>query len=237
MFLAVLAFRGYSQTSYLQLSLFDDMDFSVVLDNNALTTGNFAEFDNISAGEHYLKVTKEGPNVPAQANIVFDGKIKIPSGYDIYAVIDEYDAFMIYKKKAYGFNRLIPLGEFSRRCGGTEGVNSNKDKDNKDKYNANDECKYKAIDKEKFGDLKSSINNMSFENANVSAVRKSIDENYFSSVQLREILKYFSSESNKLEIAKYSYTKICDRNNFSKVYDAFDFDSSVQELKNYISGK
>ena len=60
--------QGFSQTSYLQLSLFDDMDFSVVFDNTEFSAGNFAEFDNLSAGEHSLKVIKAGINVPPQAN-------------------------------------------------------------------------------------------------------------------------------------------------------------------------
>ena len=78
---------------------------------------------------------------------------------------------------------------------------------------------------------------MNFESTNLNIVKTAIDKNYFSSEQLREILKYFNFESNKLEIAKYAYTKICDKNNFFKVYDAFNFDSSIDELKNYISGK
>ena len=93
--LVLFAMQSFSQSSYLQLSLFDDMDFSVMFDNTELSSGTFAEFDNITAGEHYLKVTKEGVNVPPQGNVIFDGKIKIPSGTDVYAVIDEYNAFLI----------------------------------------------------------------------------------------------------------------------------------------------
>lgn len=231
-FCVLFAMQSFSQSSYLQLSLFDDSEFSIVFDNTELTSGTFAEFDNISAGEHYLKVTKEGINVPPQANVIFDGKIKIPSGTDLYAVIDEYNAFLIYKKKAFGFNRLYPQGEFSRKCGETEGKTNNKEK-----YDPKDECKYKVIKKDDFSDLKSTINNMNFENSNVNVVKTAIDNNYFSSEQVREILKYFNFESNKLEIAKYSYSKICNKINFFKVYEAFNFDSSVEELKNYISGK
>jgi len=228
-FLFIFSVQCFSQ-SYLQLSLSDDEDFSVVFDNNELSSGNVAEFDNIAAGDHYLKVIKEGPNVPAQADVVFDGKIKIPSGYDVYAVIDEYNTFNIYKKKKFGYNRYILNQDFIRRCGEKHGV--------KEYYNnLNDECKYKAIRPDDYKDLKGSIGNRNFESSNMDILKTAIDNNYFSSEQIRELLAFFSFEDNKLQIAKYAYKKVCDKNNFFKVYDAFNFDSSITELKNYISGK
>jgi len=221
-----------SQTSYLQISLFDDGDFSVTFDNAALGSGNYAEFDNVTAGEHSLKIMREGIKVPPQGEVIFDGKIKIPSGSDIYAVIDEYNAFLIYKKKPYAENRLIPMGEFVRRCGddGTK-------KEDKEIYSSNDECKYKVMKKDDFNELKGSINNRNFESSNSAIVKTAIDDNYFTSEQVRDLMRYFTFEDTKLEIAKYSYKKVCDTKNFFKVYDAFDFESSITELKNYISGK
>lgn len=230
-FLLMVA-NANSQSSYLQLSLFDDGDFSVTFDNTTLGTGNYAEFDNVTAGEHTLKIMREGIKVPPQGEVIFDGKIKIPSGSDIYAVIDEYNTLVIYKKKAYAFNRLIPMGEFVRRCG-----NDGTKMDDKETYSSNDECKYKVMKKEDFSDLKGSVNNRTFESSNSAIVKTAIDNNYFTSEQVRELMRYFTFEDTKLEIAKYSYKKVCDVKNFFKVYDAFDFESSVTELKNYISGK
>ncbi len=229
--IALLFTSIYSQSSYLQLSLFDDGDFSVTFDNAQLSTGNYAEFDNISPGEHSLKVVREGANVLPQANVIFEGKIKIPAGLDLYAVIDEYNAFAIYKKKAYGMRRFFPSGEGVKKCG--DGSSDN----NKETYSTNDECRYKVMKKEDFSDLKKSVNNRSFETSNVAVLKSAIDANYLTSEQLKELLGYFTFESNKLEIAKHAYKKICDQKNFFKVYEAFTFDSSIEELKNYISGK
>lgn len=222
----------YSQSSYLQLSLFDDGDFSVTFDNITLGAGNYAEFDNVTAGEHSLKVMREGIKVPPQGEVIFEGKIKIPSGSDIYAVIDEYNTFVIYKRKPYAYNRLIPIGEFVRRCG-DDGVK----REDREIYSSNDECKYKVMKKDDFSELKSSINNRTFESSNSAIVKSAIDNNYFTSEQIRELMRFFTFEDTKLEIAKYSYKKVCDTKNFFKVYDAFDFESSITELKNYISGK
>lgn len=232
---AALTGSIYSQGAYLQLSLFDDGDFTVTFDDAKLTEGNYAEFDNITPGEHYLRVVKIGINVPAQENVIFEGKVKIPAG-DIYAVIDEYNAFMVYKKKSYGYNRNIPSGTFSRKCGG-DGSSNNNNNSNNNNQNVADECRGKIMTKDDYKDLKGSIGNRNFESTNITLLKSAIDGNYFTSEQIREMLAYFTFEDSKLEVAKYSYKKVCDKGNFFKVYDAFNFDSSVQELKDYISGK
>ena len=230
--IAMFTASVFSQSSYLQLSLHDDGNFTVTFDNATLSEGNYAEFDNITAGEHSLKVTRAGSDAGTQGDVIFDGKIKIPSGTDLYAVIDEYNTYVVYKKKKYGNNRLIPVGEFVIRCGDGKAPNSDKDQ-----YTTTDECRYKVMKKDDFSDLKSTINNRNFESYNTSIVKTAIDNNFLTSDQVLELMRYFTFEDSKLDIAKYSYKKVCDTKNFFKVYDAFDFESSVTELKNYISGK
>ncbi|MEO8514814.1 MAG: DUF4476 domain-containing protein [Ignavibacteria bacterium] len=222
---------AFSQSSYLQLSLFDDGNFSVTLDNTSLSPGNYAEFDNLSPGEHSLKVIRANNEGNTQGDVVFDGKIKIQSASDLYAVIDEFNTFVVYKKKKYALNRLIPMGEFVLKCG------DDNSKKVKDQYSTTDECRYKVMKKDDFNDLKGSINNRNFESSNLAIVKSAMDNNFFTADQVRDLLRYFTFEDTKLEVAKYSYKKVCDVKNFFKVYDAFDYDSSITELKNYISGK
>ena len=231
-FLIFFTLSVFSQSSYLQLSLHDDGNFTVSLDNASLGAGNYAEFDNLPAGEHSLKVIRVNSDPEQQGDVIFDGKIKIPSGSDLYAVIDEYNTFLIYKKKKYGFNRLVPLGENVQKCG-----DSGRDYKDKDQFTTTDECRYKVIKKDDFKELKSTINNRNFESYNTTIVKTAIDGNFFTAEQIVELLRYFTFEDSKLDIAKYSYKKVCDTKNFFKVYDSFDFESSVTELKNYISGK
>ncbi len=221
-----------SQNSYLQLSLFDDELFSFVIDNTAVGEGNYAEIDMLSPGEHSLKVIKSGVDQSAQGNVIFDGKIKIPSGTDLYAVIDEYNSFLIYKKKKYAFNRTFPAGDNIKKCGESGNKNNNNSNNN-----TSDECRYKVMKKDDFDDLKKSIGNRNFESSNIEVVKTAIDNNYFTSEQVKDLMRFFTFDDSKLEVAKYSYKKVCDQNNFFKVYDAFDFESSITELKNYISGK
>lgn len=224
----------FAGDSYLQVSLYDDGDFRVMLDNSEMSSpGNVAEFDNLSAGEHYLKIMRESANVPPQGNVIFDGKIKIPADYSIYAVIDEYNAFTVYKKVSYSKGRITLDPKYYRKCGsGNSDYNYNNDKDK----NRTDQCGG-IMNKDDFSSLKKDIGNRSFETSNVSILKEVLDKNIVSSDQVRELMDFFTFETNKLEIAKYAYKSTCDKNNYFKVYSAFSFDSSVDELKNYISGK
>ncbi len=232
--LLLVSHKIFSQ-SYLQLSLYDDGDFSVVFDNSDQSSiGNVAEFDNISAGEHTLKVIKASMRVPAQGDVIFSGTIKIPAGFSVYAVIDEYNSFAVYKKVEYARGRASLDGNYYNKC--STGKNDNDIKFNQ-KDPVNDPCRFKIIKKDDFNSLKKDINSRNFESSNMDVLKDALDKNIFSSDQVRELLGYFTFENSKLEIAKYAYKNTCDKNNYFKLFDAFTFDSSVQELKNYISGK
>jgi hypothetical protein len=52
--------------------------------------------------------------------------------------------------------------------------------------------------------------------------------------QIIEIVNLFSFEENKLDYAKFAYSKCVDKNNYFIVNDAFSFSSSTDELTEYI---
>ena len=50
-------------------------------------------------------------------------------------------------------------------------------------------------------------------------------------------MQSFDFESTKLEYAKFAYDFTYDKGNYFKVNDAFDFESSIEELDEYIHGR
>ncbi len=215
--------------SFLQLSLYDDGDFKVQLDDVAyVDAGNIFETP-IQAGEHNLLVTI------VSNNLQFQGKIRIPAGFNVYAVIDEYNAFTIYKKVPVEKGRCNSECSYYRFIGGKNSSEVH-DQHDKDK-NIDPECRNVVMSDKDFKEFKKSIGNMNFENTNVTITESMLDQNTVSTKQLAELLTFFTFESNKLDIAKYAYTHTCDKKNYYMLYNSFNFDSSVEELKNYISGK
>lgn len=66
----------------------------------------------------------------------------------------------------------------------------------------------------------------------LSTAKDEISNHYFTSGQVRQVLQLFSSESDKLELAKISYKNVVDRQNFRKLYDLFSYRSQT-ELDQY----
>ena len=83
--------------------------------------------------------------------------------------------------------------------------------------------------------MKQSLRNERFENTRVTIARQMFNEHAFTAQQVKELLQEFSFENNKLDLAKYAYRNTTDRNNYYVVMDVFSFNSSKQELSNYMS--
>lgn len=59
--------------------------------------------------------------------------------------------------------------------------------------------------------------------------------NYFTCFQVEQLLQLISSENNRLQLAKLSYRGITDPGNFSQLYDLFNSEASIRELKEFVN--
>lgn len=59
--------------------------------------------------------------------------------------------------------------------------------------------------------------------------------NYFTSEQAKQLIGLVSSESNRVQLAKYAYRNIVDRKNFRTIYALLDSQSSRDELDVYVA--
>ncbi len=78
------------------------------------------------------------------------------------------------------------------------------------------------------------IRNESFDNTRLTIAKQTVNVNYFSTDQVKELVKLFPFDNSKLDIAKYSYKNTLDKNNYFKLNDAFAFSSSKEKLARYI---
>jgi len=86
-----------------------------------------------------------------------------------------------------------------------------------------------------FESLKSSIQSKSFEESKLTMAKQVLNNNCLTSAQVREVMQLFSFEDSKLNFAKHAYSHTYDTGNYFKVNDAFTFESSIEELNNYIN--
>ncbi len=97
-----------------------------------------------------------------------------------------------------------------------------------------EENSYMVMSSRDFAEFKQFIANRIFESTKLDMTKGVIDNNLFATDQVSEILSWFVFESNKLELAKYTFKNTVDRSNYYKLYDIFVFESNVVELDNYI---
>ncbi|HRH67212.1 MAG TPA: DUF4476 domain-containing protein [Bacteroidia bacterium] len=86
-----------------------------------------------------------------------------------------------------------------------------------------------------FSSMKETIRTKDFENTKLTIAKQVLQNNCLTASQVREVLSLFDFENTKLEYAKYAYDHTYDIGNYYKVNDAFEFESSVDDLNKYIS--
>ncbi|HLO90490.1 MAG: DUF4476 domain-containing protein [Chloroflexota bacterium] len=89
---------------------------------------------------------------------------------------------------------------------------------------------------EEFASVKQSIASKSFDDTRLTIAKQVIASNCLLSSQVKEIMLLFTFEDTRLDLAKYAYGYTYDIGNFYKLNDAFTFESSIEELNEYIQG-
>ncbi len=85
--------------------------------------------------------------------------------------------------------------------------------------------------------MKSAIDGKSFEDSKMTVAKQATRGKCLSAEQVKELMGLFTYEESKLEYAKYAYDFTFDRDNYYLVNDAFTFESSIDDLNQYIEGR
>lgn len=201
--------------SELNIRLHDYAKFFISIDGKVYNnSSNSYSISGLIMGNHYIKIYKLRNNRYGgfSSRLVYSGYIFIPKGKVIYSMIDK-------------FNNYIILNEESLCPSETELTIFD---DNNPNYlypmSGND-----------FHTLKMVILNTSFDNSKLIIAKQALAANYVTAKQVFELMKLFSFESSKLEIAKFAYDNTLDKNNYYLVNSAFSFSSSIDELNDWIS--
>jgi hypothetical protein len=73
-----------------------------------------------------------------------------------------------------------------------------------------------------------------FDNTRFTIAKEIVEDNYLSAGQVKQMLQLFSFDVNKLELAKYAYTKTIDKNNYFMLYDVFAMNSYKERLAEFV---
>lgn len=91
---------------------------------------------------------------------------------------------------------------------------------------------------EDFTQIMASIKKESFNNTKITLAKQILrSKQCFSVNQVKEMIKLFSFDDSKLEIAKYAWDYTIDRDNYYQVADVFSFSSNKEKLMKFLEEK
>lgn len=103
-------------------------------------------------------------------------------------------------------------------------------------YNGSHNCNW-PMSKPDFESAQNSIKAKSFEDSKLTVAKQILGSNCMLSTQVKEVMMLFSFEASRLDFAKFAWGKTFDPGNYYKLNDAFTFESSIDDLNNYIEGR
>jgi hypothetical protein len=93
-----------------------------------------------------------------------------------------------------------------------------------------------AMSTANFNELLQRIYNQTYQENKIAEIRDALNStyNYFSTVQLKQLLAFVNSEAERLTLAKLAYNRTADRANFNELVDMFYTQSNRDELNGFI---
>ena len=105
-------------------------------------------------------------------------------------------------------------------------------------YNNNRNATYnQAMTDADFNILVKDIKKQWLPGAKLSALSNAFSNtnNYFTSLQAKQLIQLVSDEDNRLQLAKSAYGRIVDQANFGQLYDLFSTQARKDELRTYVN--
>lgn len=93
------------------------------------------------------------------------------------------------------------------------------------------------VSNEQFLLLKKSMANAYYDNDKLIAGKVILKNNLFTTAQIKELLKLFYNDEQRLEFAKLAYDYCTDKGSYITLQDVFYYTTSKTELLNYIKDK
>lgn len=93
------------------------------------------------------------------------------------------------------------------------------------------------VNKKRFRSMLAAIEKQSFASSKKRIAKQIINSNCILTDNLIQIINLFNFESDKLAMAKFAYDYTYDIENYYKINNVFDFESTIEELDKYIRGK
>ena len=182
--------------------------------------GNSITLRNLSEGTHNVRIFKERGRsglFAKKTDLIYASAIFICNGYHTDITLNRFDKVFVDERR----------------------IQSENDWSNDDSYGDErwDNGYANVLSAKDFEQVKKQISKEWSEKNRLNSAKVIIDKSSFTSQQVKELMQLFSFESNRLELAKYAFSKTVDQQNYYQLNDALTFQSSKDELARDIRGR
>ena len=85
-----------------------------------------------------------------------------------------------------------------------------------------------------FEDYLAAIRSKTFEDSKLSTAKAPLSGQHLTARQIKQVMQAFTFEDTRLEFAIYAHGRCVDPSNYYQVYDAFEFELSIDDLQEAI---
>ena len=202
------------------------------LNNGRGQSDNEILINDLRAGYHTIQVIDQSRSNNRfgrrnNAKLLYQGNIYVKDQYHTDIVINRFGkAFIDEQLIQDEYNSNGYPGQSNNGGGWGSGNNGN--------WNQGNGNYSQAMNDRSFQQFKAVLAREQYEESRLSMAKQAMASNTFSSAQVQELVRLFSFEKNKLDLAKYAYTYTVDKNNYYLVSDALDYSTSKAELARYL---
>ena len=246
--------------STLTIQSADRTAIKVVIDGRRFEPNdNFMRIQGLDAGSHLVKIYRLKNNglftiFGSRYEVIFNSSVAVQPRSNVTINIDRFGRAIVSNDRRGGWNnrdwdhnndydrdndfdfeRGSRSGDYGYNDrGGRSGGYGNGDRggrygdyDNNYGYN-------NVMTSQEFQQVLQSIDREWLESNKMKSASHIVATNNLTSAQVKQMVLLFGIESNKLDLAKQAYKNTVDKRNYDIVSDAFNFNSSKDELARFI---
>ena len=197
-------------------------DLQVFIDGRSYNAPeNTIVLNNIRSGNHSIKIYKAKNNHRGRggnrAELLYSANIYIKPSYDVDVMVNRFGKALVDEQYTRG-SRYERDNRYENNNG-----------DNKGNYQTG---YHRPLNETDYNRFLQHVKDQWF-SGKLTAAREGFTRNKFSTVQVKQVLQLFSTDSDKLDLAKLVYRNITDPTSFYQLYDVFSFQSSKDELERH----
>ena len=237
----------------------ENRNYQVMIDGRNVNaydySNNTVYLNNLQYGQHSIEVyrTRKNGLFGNRNNLVYSSSFSSSPQYNLDITIDNNGRVQMYQTRSNDYGR--------NGRGNNQGGYGNKDRWGKHKDHDGDDDDDRDYRGNNGGYNNGDYNHGSYGNGGrnnnrynqamndydfnqmvqkirgqwigkMNTAKDGVNNNYLNTYQVRQILQIFSSENDRLELAKLSFRNVVDQQNFRQLYDLFSYQSQT-ELDRY----